>query len=252
MYGLLNFHEKDTQHGIIVSTIKKICGIAFFEVSVVHSEYRFLEKRRLKKAAKMMKKAGVRRALFPDAFSDMAPFEELHIVPVHESYLRAMTGAEIARCVMEQHHLNPTETCVGISAEHMGAEVRKALMTLVLGVRYTVLDLPSGGEEVCSVLRREYGVSVLKADREKQLKLPDIILTFGKAKPWGDTKSLWIPCGTFLEWEGYQNAVPQVQYSVSPEIEEQIPKDCCQNAVLSLLLEAGIVHENELEVSGIL
>ncbi len=252
MYGLLNFEEKGGHHGSVVCASKNICGMHFFQVSVIHSAYGFLEKSRLKRAAKMMKKAGVHRALFPDGFSGMDIFENFGIAAVHENYLRAMTGAEIARRVMNEHHLSPTETCVGIAGEHMGADVRKALMTLALHVRYTILDLPGGGEGICSVLRREYGVSVLKADREKQLKSPDVILTFGDAKPWGDAKCLWIPCGTCLEWDGYQNAASEVHYSVPPEIEAQIPADCSANAVLSLLLESGVVHENELEVSGIL
>lgn len=252
MYGLLSFEEKNDRRQAVACSVRQICGMRFFQVAVRCSGYGFLEKKRLKKAAKMMHKAGVRRVLFPEGFSDAELFGAFGITAADGGYLRAMTAAEIARRVVAEHGLNPREICVGISGEHMGADVRKALMSLALGVRYTVLDLPGGGEEACSVLRREYGISVLKADRQRQLRLPDVLLTFGDAKPWGGENCLWIPCGTCRAWAGYHNAAPKVRYSVPPEIEEQLPENCSANGLLSLLLEAGIVHENELEVSEIL
>ena len=41
-------------------------------------------------------------------------------------------------------------------------------------------------------------------------------------------------------------------YALPPELEEQVQADCCRNALLSLLLEMGAVHANELEVTEIM
>lgn len=95
----------------------------------------------------------------------------------------------------------------------MSAELRGALMELALHVRYTMLCAGGGGGEACSVLRREYGVSVARNAGAALLKTAELVLTFGDAVPCGAPDCLWLPCGSVHEAEGYRNAAPVVRYS---------------------------------------
>ena len=162
-----------------------------------------------------------------------------------------MTAGKIARKLLEQNGMDPAACHVALLGDHMSAELRGALMELALHVRYTMLCAGGGGGEACSVLRREYGVSVARNASAALLKTAELVLTFGDAAPCGAPDCLWLPCGSVHEAEGYRNAAPVVRYSAAPEVEAAMEGIQAQNALLSLLLEMGAVRVNELEVAEI-
>ena len=114
-----------------------------------------------------------------------------------------MTAGKIARKLLEQNGMDPAACHVALLGDHMSAELRGALMELALHVRYTMLCAGGGGGEACSVLRREYGVSVARNAGAALLKTAELVLTFGDAVPCGAPDCLWLPCGSVHEAEGY-------------------------------------------------
>ena len=141
--------------------------------------------------------------------------------------------------------------CTGGDHHRGGVDWDKALMELALHVRYTMLSAGGGGGEICSVLRREYGVSVLRDPGQEQLRRADLVLTFGKAAPCGAEGCLWLPCGEVRQAEQFTDAAPAVRYGVPPEVEEQVDIGCDRNVLFSVLLEMGALHANEPEVMEI-
>ncbi len=253
MYGiiLLAPQEKGKRRAALRCGTKTICGVRFFAVSVEQSRSKVMQMRTLRKAARAMERAGVRTALFPPAFAHAALFERRGIRAADESYLRRMTAGAVARRVLADHGKRAAECRVAVLGDHMRAEVRKALMELALHVRYTMLSAGGGGGEICSVLRREYGVSVLRDPGQEQLRRADLVLTFGKAAPCGAEGCLWLPCGEVRQAEQFTDAAPDVRYGVPPEVEEQVDIGCDRNVLFSVLLEMGALHANEPEVMEI-
>lgn len=253
MFGIVSVcTEKRGRQAAIENELLRICGVRFLSVTVFAGRNPALQVGRWKRAAKQMERAGVRTALFPAAFSHAALFEKRGIRAADEGYLRQMTAAAVARRAAAQRGIEPRESCVALMGDHMSAALRKALMELALHFRHTILAVPGGGGEICSVLRREYGVSVLRSTGKTQMERADVLLTFGEAVPCGRSGCLWLPCGTVTAQEGFENGADTVRYLLPPKLEEQIPDGCCTNALLSLLLETGAVRTNELEVSEIL
>lgn len=252
MYGYLTLYAPEEKRGKAVKCgAKSICGVRFYEVCVARSRSRFVEKRRLRKAARLMERAGVRTALFPETFSETALFEYCGIRPAEDGYLRTVMAAEIARRMMEAHGCTPGETCIALIGDAMTPALRRTLMELALRVRYTLLSAGGGGGESCSVLRREYGVSVLRNPGEEQLRRANVVLTFGKAAPCGAEGCLWLPFGDVTEVEGYENAMRCVSCLAAPAVEAALPEECSRSALLSILLEMGAVRPWELEVAEI-
>lgn len=75
MFGLLTIAEKDaTRRAAVECIVRDVCGVRIFEVSVLSGRGRFGQRRRLQRAARRMQHAGVRRALFPEGFSQQSLF----------------------------------------------------------------------------------------------------------------------------------------------------------------------------------
>ena len=163
MFGLLTIAEKDAaRRAAVECAVRDVCGVRIFEVSVLPGRGPLGQRRRLQRAARQMQRAGVRRALFPEEFLQQFLFAKYGIVAARGEYLRRMTAGKIARKLLEQNGMDPAACHVALLGDHMSAELRGALMELALHVRYTMLCAGGGGGEACSVLRREYGVSVAR------------------------------------------------------------------------------------------
>lgn len=232
-------------------TIQTICGLRFCRINVLRSRSRLIERVRLKKAARYMARSGVRRALFPEGF--MAPdlFAKQGIAPSDDTALRRRMAAAITRRVMSDRGVNPSECRILLLGDTMEPALTSALMELALHVRYTMISAGGGGGEVCSVLRREYGVCVLREPGAEQASQAQVVLTFSGARPEGAGNCLWLPFGSVTQAEGYVNAAAVIRCSAAPEIEARIAELPCRNAMLSLLLETGALHTNDLEIISV-
>lgn len=252
MFGLvLMQQERGKERKTVVCRTQVICGMRFFIAVVEGSRSKFLEKRRMVRAAKRMMRAGVRSAAFPENFAYADVFAKCHIRAAADIYLRCAMAAKAARWALQDRGLAAGECSIALLGDHMSVQMGRALTELAIHVRYTMLNAGGGGGEICSVLRREYGVSVLRNVGPEQLQRADLIVTFGAAAPDGRKDVLWIPAGEITQAEGYHSVLEKCTYVLPPKADGQIPEECGRNAVLSMLVEAGALRPEELEVTEI-
>ena len=251
MFGLLLVRPAAERGRAVAWDTRRICGVRFFTVTVAAGRRNFLTARRMRRAARQMARAGVRAAAFPPDFAWGELFEKCGVRAATDEALRCALAVKSARRAMETRGLTPGECCAALLGERMSAALGRALMELAVHVRYTLLNAGGGGGEICSVLRREYGVSVLRGAGEAQLQRADVIVTFDGARPCGRPGALWIPAGAVTAAEGFENAAANMTCLLPPRAEEQLPEGCGRAAVLSLLLQAGALRTEELEVAEI-
>lgn len=252
MFGLvLVQQDRKGQKKAVQCELRRICGVRFLAAVVEGSKRKFIEKQRMARAAKRMMRAGIRVAAFPENFAYMDVFEKYHIQAATDTCLRCATAAKAARWVLQERGLAPGECSIALLGDHMSVQMGRALTELAIHVRYTMLNAGGGGGEICSVLRREYGVSVLRNVGPEQLQRADLIVTFGAAAPDGRKDVLWIPAGEITQAEGYHSVLEKCTYVLPPKADGQIPEECGRNAVLSMLVEAGALRPEELEVTEI-
>lgn len=137
---------------------------------------------RASKAARQMREAGVRAAVFPVDFPYTALFIRQGIAPVDTLPLRRALAAPLVRRRLEALELSPTQAVVALSGERAGKELTEAAKALALSYRYVLLSV-RGGEEFARDLRREYGISLLLRPSVEQLDRADALLLFS---PRGD------------------------------------------------------------------
>ena len=136
---------------------------------------------RAKKAARRLREAGVRWAVFPVDFPYTTLFIRQGVSPVETVSLRRSLAAPLTRRRLENLGLSPTEAVVGICGDRMCRELWDTVKTLALSFRYVLVDAP-GGEELARELRREYGISLLLRPSPDQLERSDALLLFSPRK----------------------------------------------------------------------
>ena len=177
-------------------------------------------RRRVRRAAKQLRKLGVTQAVLPEEF----PYRAL--------------AAEWTRAILAGKGLTPGSARVAVSGEQMTGELVRTVTELALGCRYVLVDLPYGGEELCRQLRREYGVSLLTGPSREQLEGADVLVLFAPRedlRPGGVTLALY---------EGGGEELPELL--LPPALEEQLPEGCCRGQLLAALREAGAIRAGQI------
>ena len=253
MFGILEVVNGGAGRRVaVLSGVKRLGGGRFFVVSTVRCRSGLLWTRRLHRAVRVFQRAGVGTVIFPAAFDRQALFEKAGVAAAGEETLRRRTAGAAARVLLAQHGLSAPACCALLLGDHMSADLRRTLTELALHVRYTMLCAGGGGGEVCSMLRREYGISVLREPGAEQLARARLQLTFGAARPVVPPPCLWLPCGACTAAEGFENSAPYIQYAVPEPLEASLgASGASRNALLSALLEMGTLRPEEVEVTEI-
>lgn len=121
-------------------------------------------------AAKKLRCAGVRQAVFPPdyPYADVFARRSIAVPPLAPLY--CATAHAIVLCCMERMGLQPRRAEVMLAARQVSPELRSLAFRLCGEVRYVSLAVPWGGEELAQELRRSRGV----APRFR----PDLIVSF--------------------------------------------------------------------------
>ena len=195
-------------------------------------------RRRVRRAAKQLRKLGVTQAVLPEKFPYREELAKLGVRPVSTLPLRRALAAEWTRAILAGKGLTPGSARVAVSGEQMTGELVRAVTELALGCRYVLVDLPYGGEELCRQLRREYGVSLLMGPSREQLEGADVLVLFAPRedlRPGGVTLALY---------EGGGEELPELL--LPPALEEQLPGGCCRGQLLAALREAGAIRAGQI------
>ena len=133
-----------------------------YGLSVLRAEVEwagFWRERRLRRAARMLRRSGVLRVLAPEEL--LPPLEGLGLRPVDpEPFLRAQS-VPLVLAALERQGLAPDRATVALRGPRADRDMVRTAEQLCPNVRSLVIDAPRGGGELAGRLRREYGVPVL-------------------------------------------------------------------------------------------
>ncbi len=143
-------------------------------------------------AARTLAREGVRRAVFPPDYAYRETFARRGIAAPPLAELHCATAAAIVLRRMAERGIDPRGASVAFTADAVTPELRRAVRTLAVSVRYIALAVPFGGEELARSLKRELGVAarLLTPDEAERA---DLTVAFSPAAADGDVLALRDP-----------------------------------------------------------
>ena len=200
-------------------------------------------RRRAAAAAKRLHKAGVVRAVLPEAFPYGTQLEKFGIRPVDTLSMRRRLAAELVRAEGVRLGLAPGSAKVAVSSDQLTGELVRTVTELALSHRYVLLDLPYGGEDLCRQLRREYGVSLLLGPSKEQLEGAEVLVLFQDRQDLSRKNPAVLP----LYEGGDMELAPLV---LPPALEERLIPGLDRPQLLSALQEAGAIRPGQITLGA--
>ena len=113
--------------------------------------------RRLRRAARALRKQGVKRVLVPAGFAQWDTLESAGLGPVETGeFCRAMAPA-VALAALTGAHIRPEGATVVLRGERVTRAMRMSALKLCPEVKNLLIAAPVGGAGLQAELRREYG-----------------------------------------------------------------------------------------------
>jgi len=137
---------------------EQVKGLCVYQVRVDPTGW--LGRRRLNRAARLLRHGGVSRVLVPENFAQWERLRKRGLRPVDPlPFLRAQ-GAALALSALERQGIPSGRAVVGLCAQRADRDFIRAAQALAPQVRGLVLCAPSGGEELARQLQWELGLPV--------------------------------------------------------------------------------------------
>lgn len=127
--------------------------------------------RRLRKAGRSFRRAGVSRLLVPGSFADWSVVGAMGLRPIETEPLVKAHSAPLALGSLERRGLAPDRATVALRGSRADRAMRQAAAELCPRVRNLVIDVPRGGRELAQWLRWEFGMPVLPQEMPGQVGL---------------------------------------------------------------------------------
>lgn len=131
-----------------------------------------------RRAGRLLSRAGVRCAAFPEAFPALPVFTARGIFPAAQTPLREARAAALLRLALRQRGLRPEALTLVLCGAAPSRALAEAAHTLCARMRYLQLDLDAGGAGLAARLRRELGVSPRLAPAPSRLRVNEAALLF--------------------------------------------------------------------------
>lgn len=186
------------------------------------------------RAARRLKKRGVRQAVFPRGYAWSGRFIRRGVLPADEGALRMEKAAELAMSALARQGCAPEGARVALVCSARCEALARAAERLAPRVRYLTLCTPEG-EKLGRALRWDYGVSARLA-REEDTADAALAVSFDAEEPRCRCACLW------LRGEAVRFSAPLPQGSERWE----------QGQLIAALFSAGALRAEEItaEVSG--
>ena len=142
------------------------------------------------RAANILRREGVRLALFPPDYPYIPLFARRGIQPPSPVPLYRAAAPAIVRRYLAEQGIDPCAAMVAFAARRVTPELKRCVATLCREIRYIAL-CADGGEALARALRRDYGVAA-RFGASDALPPPDLTVVFdglrvpGKALYLGD------------------------------------------------------------------
>lgn len=220
-----------------------VCRCRFLCVEIERTEKSSAAvlRRRLRRAGKILHRAGVREVVLPEGVEREA-VEALGLSPVSTLPLRRMLAADWASALLAQRGVSPAGAKVAVAADTMSGEVVRTVTELALRHRYVLLELERGGENLCRHLRREYGIALQLSPTGDQLAEADVIVLFAPCPKWrGGTRQ------AVLRLDQETDALPPL--ALPPEIEGELPPGVVREQLIAALWRAGSLRPGQIALA---
>lgn len=190
--------------------------------------------RLVRKGAKALSKAGVRRLL---TAPDNPWWEELRqwgLVPVESEGLVQALAAPLALAALSRQGRTPERSSVALVGKRVNRAFFQAAMQLSTRVRSVAVVAPEGGEALAAELRAEYGIPVLTAAESADAQVT-LCFSPGELRGGGEVLGL---CGLRPQLGG-----------LILESEKQLPLPEEERlAFLTILWETGRLSPDDLRI----
>lgn len=221
MLGLIQYGE---ERGITVERTR-LQGLAVLRVRLLPGGR--WERKRIDRAARLLKRQGIRRVLVPKGFSCWEVLVRRGLcaidpLPLYRAMADRLVLAELARRGVEER-----VACVALRGEYVDRDLAGVARLLCPRVRTILIQVRQGGEKLTRELYREFGVGTAARAR------PDVAVRFGGDGEEGEL----VLCGR-PDFLGLELDAPE---RVLPEETEPLP-------LLTALWQAGGLDLGEIRV----
>ncbi len=221
---------------IVFSETKKVTQrreeLEGIPVQTVYVPARAPTRRRIRKAALLLRRSGVHRTLAPPDFSDWPQLERFGVLPVDTVPFLQSMALPLTLSALAGSGVHPEHAVVLLAGRRASKAFCDAAVALCPRIQQIVISAPSGGAGLADYLRREYGLPVLQHSRA-----PHLILLFSAAEL--DSKA-----PTFRL---YSPAPELLGYSIRPKT-IPLPNGCEVLPFLAVLWESGRLTVSDIEV----
>ena len=187
----------------------------------------------VRRAARALKKRGVRRALTPPDFRDWDILEGQGLRPVETGDLCRALAPDIALAILEGMGLPPERGVVVLRGERVTRSLRLAALALCPRVKGLLVDAPAGGEALRGELRREYGIPALEDGPGRRAQ---VALHFAPAAGRGER---------LADLSGPSPVLEGLSFTLDGQ---ELPGDCEPLPLLAALWETGRLGLGEIRV----
>lgn len=207
-------------------------------------------RQRAERAAALLRRMGVRQAVFPGGFLYSQEFERQDVRPVDTLPLYRAAAAELALAAIRDKRMNPEQTLVAAAGRSMTHDMQAAMLRLVPQVRYVGVFAGRDGERFCRRLEREYGAPVISQPAGRRPGIESCLLLFSPVKDLPAGQAAVLPLYDGAPPPG-DNVLRRVEFRVPMKIRTEFPLECDGEQLIAALLAAGAVAVEKLEISGI-
>lgn len=188
---MLGYIEFDADTKTLRLARRKVLGGTFLTLHFGQSEA--FPSLRAARAARQMRRYGVRRAVFPVDFPYTSAFLHQGVLPIDPLPLRRALCADFVCRRMEQLGIPTTRAVIAIGGDRMTPEMTETVKRLARAYRYVMLAVPEGGEDLAASLRREYGIALILKPARDQLERADALVLFSPREDLSGENRVFCP-----------------------------------------------------------
>jgi len=203
------------------------CGGRFFCVYLPEKP----RKRQIQKAARLLKKRKVKRAVFPVGY-DASPWKKWGVEPMNGLLFRRRLLTRILFWALDRKVCS----CAGMYALRVDFSVRQVARHLAGECRYLFLDCGEETEDLSCMLQREWGIAAVREPSAERLSNCDLLLLFAPRQEV-DCRGVVLPFykGAEIPW---QYRFRGMEACPMADIEQ----------LGAALFEMGILREKDVEI----
>ncbi len=239
MYGYIEW-TKEIRRPVV--TEREIQHLRFRCVTIPRRKGipQFMQRRMASRAAGLLHREGVTRAVFPQEFPWSDIFAQQNIHPADPMMLYRALAAELVQARLDACGYRGKGVMVAVCARRLTEEVRRTVTELCIRNRYVMLAAPERDEGFCRRLRREYGIPLVHTENADQLAKAAVMVRFAPEAKYADGQEVI---------DLFQGGIPlRETLSLLPEPEAQLPHGCDRMQLLAALYGAGAIRSGQIRI----